>query len=218
MKLAEMLGIKKGITALIGGGGKTTLLYHLAEELRAEGTVLVCTTTKIWPPEHIRVVQDEETLQNVLGEDGVACAGTPAEQGKLAEPSFPWKDQADYILVEADGAAGRPFKAHEKWEPVLPENCGACILVLGADGFGKPISQAAHRPALYARLAGTTENRMVTPALAARVVKGEGFHDRIFINQVDTPEEWPLVRAFAEKVDCPVAAGTLRDKYWESIQ
>lgn len=49
MELRELLEIGPGLTALIGGGGKTTLMYHLASELRQQGTVLVCTTTKIWP-------------------------------------------------------------------------------------------------------------------------------------------------------------------------
>ena len=55
MELRELLEIGPGLTALIGGGGKTTLMYHLASELRQQGTVLVCTTTKIWPPAHLRV-------------------------------------------------------------------------------------------------------------------------------------------------------------------
>lgn len=49
-KLCDLLGIRPGITALIGGGGKTTLMYHLARELRQYGTVAVTTTTRIWPP------------------------------------------------------------------------------------------------------------------------------------------------------------------------
>ena len=45
-KLCDLLGIRPGITALIGGGGKTTLMYHLARELRQYGTVAVTTTTR----------------------------------------------------------------------------------------------------------------------------------------------------------------------------
>lgn len=51
------------------------------------------------------------------------------------------------------------------------------MLVMGADGFGKPISRMAHRPELYARLAGATEDQEVTPELAARVVRLECLHD-----------------------------------------
>ena len=142
MELRELLEIGPGLTALIGGGGKTTLMYHLAAELRQQGTVLVCTTTKIWPPAHLRVCTEEGTLREELRRRGIACAGMPAEQGKLTAPAIDnWETMADFVLVEADGSAGRPFKAHADWEPVLPEERQATVLVMGADGFGKPISR-----------------------------------------------------------------------------
>ena len=205
MELRELLEIGPGLTALIGGGGKTTLMYHLAAELRQQGTVLVCTTTKIWPPAHLRVCTEEGTLREELRRRGIACAGTPMEQGKLTAPAIDgWETMADFVLVEADGSAGRPFKAHADWEPVLPEERQATVLVMGADGFGKPISRMAHRPELYARLAGATEDQEVTPELAARVVRLECLHDRVFLNQVDRAEEWPLARRLAAVLDCPV--------------
>mgnify|MGYP000217000153 FL=1 len=101
---------------------------------------------------------------------------------------------------------------------MLPPRRNTTVLVLGADGFGRPISVAAHRPALYARLAGVPENRPVTPAIAARVAAWEGFHDQVFVNQVDREDEWPLARQLAEKLDCPVVAGSLRSGYWEKIK
>ena len=33
MELRELLGIRPGVTALAGGGGKTTMMYTLAGEL-----------------------------------------------------------------------------------------------------------------------------------------------------------------------------------------
>ena len=59
-KLCDLLGIRPGITALIGGGGKTTLMYHLARELRQCGTVAVTTTTRIWPPTGIAVAREPD--------------------------------------------------------------------------------------------------------------------------------------------------------------
>ena len=39
MKLFELLSVTPGVTALIGSGGKTSLMYHLSSELRRRGTV-----------------------------------------------------------------------------------------------------------------------------------------------------------------------------------
>ena len=41
MQLRRMLGIQPGLTAIIGGGGKTTLLYALALELSQTARVIV---------------------------------------------------------------------------------------------------------------------------------------------------------------------------------
>ena len=50
MELAGLLGVRPGVTAVIGSGGKTTLLRTLGTALAAEGhRVLLCTTTKIYP-------------------------------------------------------------------------------------------------------------------------------------------------------------------------
>ena len=167
----------------------------------------------------IAVAQDPDTAREILAREGLVCLGVPSVQGKLVSPGFEgWDALADYTLVEADGSAGKPFKGHEKHEPVLPPRRNTTILVLGADGFGRPISVAAHRPALYARLAGVPENRPVTPAIAARVAAREGFHDQVFVNQVDQEEERPLARQLAERLDCPVAAGSLRSGCWEKIK
>ena len=48
--LWKLLGVTRGLTAVIGSGGKTSLLYELAEELRPCGTVLLATTTHIMRP------------------------------------------------------------------------------------------------------------------------------------------------------------------------
>ena len=56
MELSAALCIRPGVTAIIGSGGKTTLLYALARVLSADARVLVCTTTHILPPEHMPVL------------------------------------------------------------------------------------------------------------------------------------------------------------------
>lgn len=218
-RLCDVLEVRRGVTAVIGGGGKTSLLYRLAQELREQGTVLLATTTRILPPAHLPVCYDRERTLRALREGGTACAGTPAAGGKLAQPAFAdWITLADYTLVEADGSKGLPLKAHAPHEPVIPPQSDQTILVLGAEGFGRMIAQAAHRPALYAHLAGAEEGDTVTPALAARVLCAERLHDRVFVNQADDWARWEsAVRALAGTLDCPVAAGSLRRGEWRRV-
>ena len=56
MKYYKALGISRGITALIGGGGKTSLLMRLAQELSSFGTVIVGATAKMYPPQGMCLV------------------------------------------------------------------------------------------------------------------------------------------------------------------
>ncbi len=125
MKICEQLHMIKGITAVIGSGGKTTLLRILAEEL--SGTVILTTSTHILPFAGIPllVTDDIEQVRCALALHRVICMGTPAAEGKLTAPALPFSvlaDAADYVIVEADGSKRLPLKAHASHEPVIPEN------------------------------------------------------------------------------------------------
>ena len=212
MQLRRMLGIQPGLTAIIGGGGKTTLLYALARELSQTARVIVCTTTHILPPEHLPCLTDgtETEIRRTLKKTKCVCVGTRTQEGKFTAPELAFEKllpMADYILAEADGSKHLPLKAHAAHEPVIPPEANQTILVLGASGFGKPIAAAAHRPALYAEKLGVTQDTIVTPELAARLINLEGFHTRVLVNQAQTQRELALARELAAYLHCPVAAG-----------
>lgn len=219
MNLAELLSIRPGVTAVIGGGGKTTLLRALGAELAADGArVLLCATTKLFPFDGLPnlAAPTEAALAEALASHPLVCAGTPVPgTGKLTAPNIPvarLAALADYVLAEADGAAGRPLKAHASHEPVIPSEANQTVLVIGASGFGRPIAEAAHRPALYARLAGAEESAPASPETEAAVLLAEGLHTRVFINQVETAEARRQAAALAARLSCPVLAGSLRRK------
>jgi len=222
MKLAELLEVRPGVTAVIGGGGKTTLLRTLGEELAGGGRnrVLLCATTKFFPFPGLPNLMDptEEALDAALEARLLVCAGTPVPspgEGKLTAPGVPMAHLAalaDYVLVEADGSAGRPLKAHAPHEPVIPPEANQTILVVGASGFGRPIAGAAHRPALYARLAGVSEDAPATVETEAAVLLAEGLPSRVFMNQAETAEAQALAAALAARLPCPAAAGSLLRK------
>lgn len=174
--LVSAFGVPQGVTSLVGGGGKTTLMLALARELAETGhTVIVSTTTHIFPPENIPALTNatEETVCLALQRETLICLGTPAEQGKLSAPKLTVSEMArlaDYVLLEADGAKRLPLKAPAEHEPVIPPETKLVIAVLGLDGIGKPVSEAAFRPEQYAALIGKPQSETVTPADATRVL------------------------------------------------
>lgn len=212
MQLYERLGVPCGVTAVIGSGGKTTLLRTLSREL--PGTVILTTTTHILPFEGVPLLTapTEDEVRAALACSRVLCLGTPAPEGKLTAPSLPFsllEQLADYVLVEADGSRRLPLKAHAPHEPVIPANAQRVVLVVGADGFGKPIRDVCHRSERYAALCGVSENALVTPELEAALILAEGLGDRVYINKVETAEDYDRAAALANRLTCPVTAGSL---------
>ena len=213
MELAKLLDIHPGVTAVIGGGGKTTLLRTLGEELAEEKCVLLCTTTKIFPFPGLPCANTREELDTLRREHRLLCSGIPVPgTGKLMVPPVSMTELTswfDYVLVEADGSAQRPFKAHAPHEPVIPAEANQVICVVGASGFGRPVAEAAHRPELYASMAGVTVENTATPETEAAVLRAEGLHHKIYVNQVETLPELAAAKALAAMLDCPVLAGSL---------
>ena len=206
--------VGRGVTAIIGGGGKTTLMETLAGELSKKGKVIITTTTHICRPKQYETLldADEAAVSAALERSGIVCVASRAESGKLCAP---WLSMgtlaqlADFVLVEADGAKRLPLKAHASHEPVIPEEAQRVIMVIGIDGVGKTIRETCHRSALYAQLAGVDEETVVTPQLAARVVNAEGYGDRVYINKVESAADYEAAQAMANEFSCPVIAGSL---------
>ena len=211
--LWEQLKIGKGILCLTGSGGKTTLAHELARQL--PGTVLFCTTTRIWPSESLPVLvrPTEAELQTALREYRAVCAGVPAERGKLSALEIPMerlRQLADYVVVEADGSKNLPLKAHLPYEPVIPPETDQTILVVGASGFDRTIAEAVHRPERFAELCGALVTDTATPDRVARVLSREGGFDVVVVNQVTGRKQLEAAGILADCLAVPVFAGEVR--------
>lgn len=222
MELWELLGVRPGITALIGGGGKTTAMYTLARELAARGSVICTTTTRIAPPEHLPLWNPSclEELSAVLPASGCICLGTRTAEGKLAAPALPPEalaEAADYVLAEADGSQRLPVKAHLSHEPVIPANTGLTVVMVGASGFGRPIREAVHRWERFCQLTGASPEDPVTAENLAASLALEGFGDLIFVNQAEASSAMREARRLAALSSRPVFAGALRGGVWRCL-
>lgn len=223
MRLSEALAVPRGVTALVGGGGKTSLLLALARELSETARVLVTTTTHIWPPPMETLISPTRAaVQEALSHTNLLAAGDSAPDGKLRESATlgrDWAGLADYVLVEADGSRGLPLKAPAEHEPALPDNVALVVAVAGMSCAGHTVSQAAHRPERYAALAGLAPDAIVTPDAVARVLlHPEGQLKRVtgrfavLLNQADTPQRLAFARDVARRLPCDAVIAALQSR------
>ena len=102
--------------------------------------------------------------------------------------------------MEADGAAGRPLKAHRPWEPVIPACSDMTICVLGASGIGRPATLACHCPERFAALAGISPDAPVSEEHIAAVLNLEGLADCCIVNQVDALSDPAVARRLCDLI------------------
>ncbi len=177
--LVEALGLgERAHVALVGGGGKTTLLHALGHQL--EGSTILTTTTRmghdqaggfpVVAPDADPVGRAQEETILVWSRLEEAKTSTVKARGVGPEDCDRWASLVDYVVVEADGSRQRPFKAPGPMEPVVPITTTHLISVIGADALGRVIADQCHRPQRVAALAGCDPYRRLSPAYAATVL------------------------------------------------
>ncbi len=157
------------VTALIGGGGKTTLLYLLGQTLAEQGkSVLLTTTTHLAQDDCAVAPESADALNALLAPGKVILAAYPAEDGRMTGIPPQWypRLKADYILVEADGSRRRPLKVHRENEPVIPEGTELVFQVAGLSALGRCSDEVIHHPEEM----GLREPEAVRPELIAFVL------------------------------------------------
>ncbi len=214
MHLAKQLGVEPGVTAIIGSGGKTTLLHTLAGELSRQGKVVLTTTTHMFPSSVFFCLFSPtlEEVDQALSRHGCVCVGELLPEGKLAPCRLSMAQLAavaDYVLVEADGAKRLPLKAHAEHEPVIPPQVNRVICVVGANGFDRPIGETVHRPERFCHLTGSALQDAATPLLVAKLLMAEDLADVYLVNQCDTQQRRALAKQLAGHMNKPVLWGSL---------
>lgn len=188
MKLCEALDVQKGdIVCLVGGGGKTTALRLLKEELTGLGWKVSPTTTT-------RLGREEAE-----GIEGLVLAGLEGNKalGIAPEEVAGLLQERDAVIVEADGSRGRPLKAPAEHEPALPHQATLVVVLVGAEAIDAPFSEElVHRPERFSALTALEPGQPLTPRTIAWVVSHPrgGLKDvppeasvAVLINKVDDP-------------------------------
>lgn len=169
---AQALDLRPGDrVAVIGSGGKTTLLRRLARE--GQGGVLLTTTTKMAPPgspedppyvpfrdfegfarSWAALEKPRRALTGRYGEgERKMCGLLPEEIDALS--TLP---DLDLLGVEADGSRCLPAKTHDSYEPVLFSSCTVGVAVLGMQALGRRVREGeVHRPHLMRERFGLAE-------------------------------------------------------------
>lgn len=216
MDVVRALQADRGLTCVVGAGGKKTSLYALARRL--DRAVLTAT---------VRIpIFDHEVGSVAVFDDPVST---------LAEASTTWplglvpdREGDRYtgyepetvraiasahdgpVLVKADGARTREFKAPGDDEPRIPETTDVVVPVASVDVVGRALSEeAVHRPERVAALTDLERGDTVTPeAVATVLAHPDGGLKAVppgatvipLLNKVDDEADETVARSIARQV------------------
>jgi probable selenium-dependent hydroxylase accessory protein YqeC len=215
MDIVGALNAQHGTTCFVGAGGKKTTMAALAERLdRAvvtatvripifDGWVEAVVVTEsprdaiddasAWP---LGVVPAQERPDRYRGYD-------PATVADLSDVDHP-------ILVKADGARMREFKAPSDREPQLPSTASTVVPIASAHVVGEPLTDdIVHRVAEVAAITGLDPGDVIHPRDVAAVLASDrgGLKDVPadatpvpLLNMVDDDELETSARAVAEAI------------------
>lgn len=188
--------------SLVGGGGKSTLMYFMADKCAKEGKkVLVSTTTHIFAPAEGIYAGNPEQVQDLWRQGKFAVIGSPVpEKGKLKMPQEEFlnemADLADVVLLESDGSKSHPCKVPKGHEPVLHPKSDVVMAVFGLSAIGRPVREVCFRLEETTELLGVEENHVLTVEDAAEMLSSpmgsrKGVDNRqycVVLNQCDDGE------------------------------
>lgn len=152
----------EGVVAVVGAGGKKSTLYALAAEL--DRSVLT-STVRIPPFEgHVsRLVVTDSPLDALESNDRWPLGLVPGRDGDRDRYLGYDTETVDRIaaatdapvLVKADGARRRLFKAPADDEPQIPTAANVVVPVASVRAVGEPLDESTvHRPERVATLTG----------------------------------------------------------------
>ena len=166
------------ITAIVGSGGKTTLLKTMAAQFRSQDKrVFVTTTTHMFIEPDTLLTDDSDMIIQALEKTGYVMAGIPEGIKIRSLSPETYKAacaHADVVLVEADGSKHMPLKFPNATEPVIPDNADEIIVVCSLNAIGQKARDVCHRLDLVTARLGIEDDTIITAAHVQQLVT-EGY-------------------------------------------
>jgi len=207
MKFFEAFEIKRGdIICIVGAGGKTSLMMHLAKELTEEGLKVLLTTTT-------RLASSEVNAEFDFFADSDGTKAKAPCISKIYERSKNY----DITLIEADGSAGKPLKGWRSDEPVIPEFANMTIGVVDISVIDK--KPEIHRREIFRELTGYADS-VTLKTLVSVINNPEGIFRNsddtkniIFFNKAESNTDIRNANRLAKLLNCISLYGSIIDNY-----
>jgi probable selenium-dependent hydroxylase accessory protein YqeC len=216
MDFVTELGLDAGLTAVVGAGGKKSTIYTVAAEL---DRAVVTTTVRI-PRFDDHVAELHETADPVSALEAVGSwpvglvpgyeenrylGYDPAVVDEIGASSRP---QA--VLVKADGARNRDFKAPGADEPRVPQTADRVLGLASVHAVGEPLTEDwVHRIERVSELTGLAPGEEIGVEDVATVLSSpagteKGVPDTAaflpVLNKVDDEADREIAREIADLV------------------
>lgn len=166
------------ITAVVGFGGKTTLIKELAKQYTSQGKkVFVTTTTHMLIEDDTLLTDDADVIIAELKSKGYAMAGVAdgIKIKALSDDTYAKVCKyADVVLVEADGSKKMPLKYPNDSEPVIPDNVDEIVVVCCFDALGQKAKDVCHRLEYAKKYVGINDDTVISPVHIQKIVE-EGY-------------------------------------------
>ncbi len=222
MNVVDALAADAGTLCVVGAGGKKTTLYALANRL--ERAVVTATVRIPIFDQHVETVHVTADPVTALEDASYPLGLVPGQEG---ENRYRGYERATVdalaaihdgpVLVKADGARMREFKAPDDREPQLPSTTDVVVPIASTHAVGRRLTdQVVHRPERVAALTDLAVGDRITPDAVARVLssqtgglKGvpEGATVIPLLNKVDDADDERIAREIAatihERADVP---------------
>jgi len=194
--------------AFVGAGGKTSVMFALANEI--DGPVILTTTTHLgtWQAEladsHFIIRNQKDFDASLFSKGGKILFTGPAgdddrlqglDAKTLSKLKAFCKENHLNLLIEADGARQRPLKAPADYEPVIPGGIDHVLVLAGLSALGKPLNEInVHRPQIFSSITGLQENQPISEENVLKLLKSKdgglrgipkGCKKILFLNQAD---------------------------------